>query len=98
MSKVERLGVGVGFLAAVLGLLMLPPPALSQTGPKIEVVPGQSHAGAVASIAVTVDGTRISQGTRRQAWPATGPATLGQEGKEGARSPRGRAVLSADRA
>jgi hypothetical protein len=69
----------VGFLAAVLGLLMLPPPAPSQTGPKIEVVPGQSHAGAVASIAVTVDGTRISQGTRRQAWPATGPATLGRQ-------------------
>jgi len=97
MSKVERLGVGVGFLAAVLGLLMLPPPALSQTGPKIEVVPGQSHAGAVASIAVTVDGTRASARARgvklgRQ---------LGQrpsEGKEGARSPRGRAVLSADRA
>jgi hypothetical protein len=36
MSKVERLGRGVGFIATAICLLVLAPPAPSQTGAKIE--------------------------------------------------------------
>src|SRR5262245_58289747 len=63
MTKVERLARGVGFVAAVLGLLALAPSAQCQTGPKIDVVPGLSHAVGVTSVAVTADGTRIVSGS-----------------------------------
>jgi hypothetical protein len=36
MSEVERLGRRVGFVATAIGLLVLAPPAPSQTGAKIE--------------------------------------------------------------